>query len=618
MFKTEEINYLRINYILKRYNYCIATLNRVNVSFKGFKGEVMKFLLKILALSFVMMLMGGCSSSSDGNSDSSVVGYFVDDPVSGLTYECSSGTVGVTGVEGEYTCENGDDVTFSIGDVIIGTVTAEDGIVTPYTFFPSNQDAALNLARLLQSLDSDPSDDVITLDAALVASLDPNTNFSSPTFVADVESDLSITLISVQDAQTQLNETIATAGGDIPDGANIPVADAGVDQSVLTGATVNLDGSGSSDADTSDVLTYSWGMTSSPSGTTTLSNATSVNPTFTADDDGTYEIQLIVNDGSINSAPDTVVVTAATQNTAPVANAGADQSVDTGTLVTLNGSGSSDVDPLDALTYFWTVTSGSATLSSTTAENPTFTPASDGIYEISLVVNDGTVDSDNTDTVTVTATTNTTPVYGTVVSATGRTWHDRNLGATRVCESYNDAACYGDYYQWGRNADGHQLQTSATTPTQAADVTTVGNGNFITSTSAEQYDWGFVADQNGATRAANWSATDGSSVCPVGFRLPTKQELENERIAGGIYDHYSAYDSALKLPTAGARSPSDGALTRQGTVGYLWSSDVASLVGGDGVTYYYWSYYLSFYDLEASVDGDSRGGGIAVRCIQAQ
>ena len=574
----------------------------------------MKFLLKIFALSLVMLLAGGCSSNSDGNSDSSVTGYFVDDPVAGLTYECSSGTVGITGVDGEYTCVNGDNVTFSIGTVVIGTVSAADAIVTPYSFFPNDQEAALNLARLLQSVDSDPNDDIITPDVALVALLDVNTNFSSPTFVTDVESDLTITLVSVQDAQTQLNETIATAGGDIPDGANIPVADAGVDQSVVTGVTVNLDGSGSSDADASDVLTYIWTMTSSPSGTTALSNETSVNPTFTAADDGTYEIQLIVNDGTINSAPDTIVVTAATVNTAPVANAGPDQSVDTGTLVTLNGSGSSDVDPLDTLTYFWTVTSGSATLSSTTAENPTFTPGSDGSYIISLVVNDGKVDSENTDTVTITATTNTTPVYGTVTSpSTGKIWHDRNLGATQICTALNDTACYGNYYQWGRNSDGHQVLTSTTTATQATDVTAVGHGDFITSVGGQQYDWGFDADQNGATRKANWSSTAGDSVCPAGFRLPTKTELNNELILENIYDHYSAYSSFLKLPSAGARSADTGDVSQQGTIGFLWSSDIDNL----GTIYNYWSSSMYYYNLEAGVSADvSRGSGIAVRCIQ--
>jgi len=125
----------------------------------------MKFLLKMFAILLAMFLISGCSSSD--SADSSVTGTFVDDPVSGLTYECSSGTVGVTDAEGKYTCENGDSVTFSIGDVVIGTVGAEATIVTPYSFFPNNQDAALNLARLLQSVDSDPSDNIITLDVKL-------------------------------------------------------------------------------------------------------------------------------------------------------------------------------------------------------------------------------------------------------------------------------------------------------------------------------------------------------------------------------------------------------------------------------------------------------------------
>lgn len=92
-------------------------------------------------------------------------------------------------------------------------------------------------------------------------------------------------------------------------------------------------------------------------------------------------------------------------NTPPVANAGPDQDVQTGSLVTLDGSASTDPDG-DTLTYHWTITSrpdgSGAGLSDSTAVSPTFTPDLDGAYVISLVVNDGTVDSDP-DTVTITA-----------------------------------------------------------------------------------------------------------------------------------------------------------------------------------------------------------------------
>ena len=48
---------------------------------------------------------------------------------------------------------------------------------------------------------------------------------------------------------------------------------------------------------------------------------------------------------------------------------------------------------------------------------------------------------------------------------TGKTWMDRNLGASQVATSSSDAAAYGDLYQWGRRADGHQCRNSPTTTT---------------------------------------------------------------------------------------------------------------------------------------------------------
>ena len=94
-------------------------------------------------------------------------------------------------------------------------------------------------------------------------------------------------------------------------------------------------------------------------------------------------------------------------NKAPVANAGIDQNVATSSLVTLNGSGSTDANS-NALTYSWSFTSkpasSTATLSSTTVVNPTFRADKDGAYVLSLVVNDGKVSS-TADTVTITAAT---------------------------------------------------------------------------------------------------------------------------------------------------------------------------------------------------------------------
>ncbi|MEW5744165.1 MAG: PKD domain-containing protein, partial [Nitrospirota bacterium] len=188
-----------------------------------------------------------------------------------------------------------------------------------------------------------------------------------------------------------------------------PVANAGPDQTVFVGSTITLNGSGSSDAD-GNPLTYSWLILSAPTGSAAaLSDPAAVNPTFVADKFGDYIVQLIVNDGTVNSASDTVTVS--TLNSAPVANAGPDQTAFAGDTVTLNGGGSTDVDG-DLLTYSWSLTShpagSTATLSDTTAVSPTFTVDRSGSYTIQLIVNDGTVNS-AADTVTI-STQNSAPV----------------------------------------------------------------------------------------------------------------------------------------------------------------------------------------------------------------
>ena len=56
-----------------------------------------------------------------------------------------------------------------------------------------------------------------------------------------------------------------------------------------------------------------------------------------------------------------------------------------------------------------------------------------------------------------------TIVNGVTNPSTGKIWMDRNLGAIQVATSSTDENSYGDLYQWGRGADGHQLRTSTTT-----------------------------------------------------------------------------------------------------------------------------------------------------------
>ncbi|GAA6171987.1 hypothetical protein NBRC116592_16570 [Colwellia sp. KU-HH00111] len=192
-----------------------------------------------------------------------------------------------------------------------------------------------------------------------------------------------------------------------------PVANAGIDQNVVTTSVVILDASASSDSD-GDTLSYSWSLTSLPENSgASLTNSTEASPTFTTDIDGSYVAQLIVNDGTENSVADTVTIVATTPNSVPVAEAGTDQNVVTTTIVTLDASASSDSDG-DTLSYSWSLTSlpenSIASLSDSSSAVPTFTVDLDGKYVAQLVVNDGTENSVADTVIILAETANSIPV----------------------------------------------------------------------------------------------------------------------------------------------------------------------------------------------------------------
>ena len=178
-----------------------------------------------------------------------------------------------------------------------------------------------------------------------------------------------------------------------------------------------------------------------------------------------------------------------------------------------------------------------------------------------------------------------------VVGPAGNIWMDRNLGASQVATSSTDTAAYGDLYQWGRAADGHQSRTSGTTNIQAD---TPGHGDFIFG----HTNWRENSEDN------LWQGVSGTNnPCPAGYRLPTQAELSGL----GITNAATAFSSPLKLSLPGYRDPNGAFIFSDGINGYYWSSSVS---GGTNAN------YLSFNNSSNNIYSNTRSNGFSVRCLK--
>ena len=189
--------------------------------------------------------------------------------------------------------------------------------------------------------------------------------------------------------------------------------------------------------------------------------------------------------------------------------------------------------------------------------------------------------------------------YGTVESQ-GRCWLDRNLGASRVATAHNDSQSYGDLFQWGRLDDGHQTRTSGTTYILSS-TDNPGHSNFIV-IDIQYYDWRSPQNDN------LWQGENGiNNPCPDGWRVPTKAELDAERLSWSRDNYNGAFASPFKLTLAGSRDFSIGSsINAEGAYGSYWSSSLS----GD------YAYSLVFGSKGSNVTETLRAYGGSVRCLK--
>jgi len=157
-------------------------------------------------------LIAGCSGGGGGSSgptSQTSTGYYIDAPVEGLEYSTSSGISGTTGKNGEFQYRSGDNVTFKIGNVTLGTAKGSF-IVTPLDLVNTNDTSnqkVRNIAGLVLYLDNDgdPSNGIVIDKNKMPNVTSPVDLSQTTTLPSDLQNAIDNAPV---DPTTHLNQTI--------------------------------------------------------------------------------------------------------------------------------------------------------------------------------------------------------------------------------------------------------------------------------------------------------------------------------------------------------------------------------------------------------------------------
>ena len=184
--------------------------------------KIKKYTLVSLAV-LALTACGGGGGGSDGNdglvtasstgntSSTSQTGVFIDSPVEGLLYETPSFS-GETDVDGKFQYVAGETVKFYIGTYYLGEAKGATA-VTPYQLYPNDENTALKVARLLQTIDADndASNGITLVNQEQFSSFDSTVSPSSTYFEHELNNQLGLALtVTKAEAKQHLDNTIST------------------------------------------------------------------------------------------------------------------------------------------------------------------------------------------------------------------------------------------------------------------------------------------------------------------------------------------------------------------------------------------------------------------------
>jgi beta-glucanase (GH16 family) len=193
--------------------------------------EFLVTLKRTLVIIFSSVVLAACGDGDGPDSISATppavlppeTGVLLDSPVEGVTWETSSGLAGETNTAGQFEYALFDRVTFSIGDIILGSAPAAP-YITPVELTNSpdpTAQAALNMLVFLQSIDADqnPSNGIFISPATRAAAVGQTLDFFAPDFATQLARVVAaITepdnrIVTEQEALNNFYETYRNIGG---------------------------------------------------------------------------------------------------------------------------------------------------------------------------------------------------------------------------------------------------------------------------------------------------------------------------------------------------------------------------------------------------------------------